>query len=78
MVAGCIFKMNIDSFTHLSGSDSKIDIYRDTTISSTLTVNGDLGSSRKLPLNIKNSTIHTEFSTLASFHQGIANSGVWL
>ena len=29
-------------------------------------------------LNIKNSTIHTEFWTLASFHRGIANSGSWL
>ena len=32
----------------------------------------------KFPLGIKNSTIHTEFWTLASFHQGIANSGSWL
>ena len=32
----------------------------------------------KFPLNIKNSTIHTEFWTLASFHQGIENSRSWL
>ena len=32
----------------------------------------------KFQLDIKNSTIHTEFWTLASFHQGISNSGAWL
>ena len=32
----------------------------------------------KFPLDIKNSTIHTEFWTLASFHQGIENNGSWL
>ena len=32
----------------------------------------------KFPLDIKNPTIHTEFWTLASFHQGIANSVSWL
>ena len=29
-------------------------------------------------MDIKNSTTHTEFWTLASFHQGIENSGSWL
>ena len=37
-----------------------------------------MDSSKKFPLNIKNSTIHTYFWTLASFHQEIANSGSWL
>ena len=46
--------------------------------SSNLTINGDLDSSKKLPLDIKSSTTHTEFWTLASFHQGIENSGSWL
>ena len=32
----------------------------------------------KFPLDINNSTIHTEFWTLASFYRGIANSGSWL
>ena len=32
----------------------------------------------KFPLDIKNSKIHTEFWTLAPFHQGIGNSGSWL
>ena len=44
-------------------------------MSSNLTINGDLDSSMKFPLDIKNSTIHTELWTLASFHQGIENSG---
>ena len=47
-------------------------------ISSNLTVNGNMDSSKKFTLNIKSSTIHTEFWTLASFHQVIANSGSWL
>ena len=55
-----------------------IYIYKDTTTSSNLTINGGLGSSMKFTLDIKNSTIHTEFWTLAPFHQGIANSGSWL
>ena len=37
-----------------------------------------MDSSKKFPLNIKSSTIHTEFWTLASCHQEIANSGSWL
>ena len=32
----------------------------------------------KFLLDSKNSTVHTEFWTLASFHQGIANNGSWL
>ena len=72
------FKINNDDYMQLSGSENKINIYKDTSISSNLTVNGDLDSSKKFPLDIKNSTIHTEFWTLASFHQGIANSGSWL
>ena len=71
------FKFNNDSCMQLSGSDNQVNIYKDTT-TSTLTINGDLGSSMKFPLDIKNSTIHTEFWALASFHQGIANSGSWL
>ena len=72
------FKINNDNYMQLPGSDNKVNIYKDTSISSNLTVNGDLDSSMKFPLDIKNSTIHTEFWTLASFHQGIANSGSWL
>ena len=72
------FKIDTDDCIQLSGSDNKVNIYKDTTISSTLTINGDLGSSMKFPLGIKSPTIHTEFWTLASFHQGIANSGSWL
>ena len=72
------FKINNDDYMQLSGSDSKVTIYKDTSISSNLTINGDLDSSTKFPLDIKNSTIHTEFWTLASFHQGIENSGSWL
>ena len=59
-------------------TNAGIQLYQDTTISSNLTINGNLGSSMKIPLDIKNSTIHTKFWTLASFHQGIANSGSWL
>ena len=72
------FKINNDDYIQLSGSDNKINIYKDTSISSTVKVNGDLDSSNKFPLGFKNPTIHTEFWTLASFHQGIANSGSWL
>ena len=76
------FKINNDDYIQLPGSDNKvyiyIYIYKDTSISSNLTINGDLDSSMKCPLEIKNSTIHTEFWTLASFHQGNANSGSWL
>ena len=71
-------KINNDDCIQLSGSDNKVNIYKDTTISSNLTVNGDLDSSKKLPFDFKNSTIHTEFWTLASFHQGTVNSGSWL
>ena len=72
------FKINNYDYIQLSGSDSKMNIYKDTSISSNLTINGDLDSSTEFPLDIKNSTIHTEFWTLASFHQGIENSGSWL
>ena len=72
------FKINNDNYMQLSGSDNNVNIYKDTSISSNLTVNGDLDSSMKFPLDIKNSTIHTEFWILASFHQVIANSGSWL
>ena len=71
------FLINNDDYIQLSGSDNKVNICKDTTVSSTLTINGDLGSSMKIPLAIENSTIHIEFWTLASFHQGIANSGSW-
>ena len=69
------FQMNNGRYIQLPRSDNKVDIYKDTTIPSSLTVNGDLDSSKKFPLDIKNSTINTEFWALASFHQGIANSG---
>ena len=36
-----------------------------------------MDSSTKFPLDIQSSTIHIEFWTLASFHQGIENSGSW-
>ena len=71
-------KINNDDYIQLSGSGNKVNIYKDTSISLNLTTNGDLDSSMKFPLGIKSSTIHTEFWTLASFHQGIANSGSWL
>ena len=73
-----VFPINNDDYIQLSSSDNKVNIYKDTTISSNLTINGNLDSSMKSPLDIKNSTNHTEFWTLASFHQGIANSGSWL
>ena len=57
---------------------NKVSTTGDASISSNLTINGNLDSSIKLPLDIKNSTIHTEFGALASFHQGIENSGSWL
>ena len=72
------FKINNDDYIQLPGSDNKVNIYKDTSISPNLTINGDLDSSMKFPLDIKNSTIHTEFWTLAPFHQGVANSGSWL
>ena len=72
------FKIKNDDYIQLPSSDNEINIYKDTSIPSNLTINGDLDSSKKFPLDIKNSTIHTEFWTLASFHQGIANSGSWL
>ena len=72
------FKTNNDDYVQLSGSDNKVNIYKDTSISSNLTINGDLGSSKKSPLDIQSSTSQTEFWTLAPFHQGIANSGSWL
>ena len=71
------FKINNDHHIQLPGSDNKVNIYKSTTLSN-LTVSGDLDSSKKFPLDIKSSTVHTEFWTLASFHQGIANSGSWL
>ena len=72
------FKIDNGDCIQLPGSDNKVNIYKDTSISPNLTINGDLDSSMKFLLCIKNSTIHTEFWTLASFHQGIANSGSWL
>ena len=72
------FKINNDDYLQLPGSDDKVNIYKVTTTSSNLTTDGDLDSSKKFPLDIKNSTIQTEPWTLASFHQGIANSGSWL
>ena len=57
---------------------NKVSTTGDASISSNLTINGNLDSSKKFPLDIKSSTIHTEFWTLASFHQGIENSGSWL
>ena len=57
---------------------NKVSTTGDVTITSNLTINCDLDSSKKFPLDIKNSTIHTEFWTLASFHQEIANSGAWI
>ena len=72
------FKNDNDHYIQLSGSGNKVKIYKDTTIPSNLTTNGDLDSPKEFPLDIKNTTIHTEFWTLASFHQGIANSGSWL
>ena len=55
------FKINNDGYIQLSGSDNKVNIYKDTPISSNLTINGDLDSSKKFPLDIKSSTIHTKF-----------------
>ena len=57
---------------------NKVSTTGDASISSNLTTNGNLDSSKKSPLDIKNSTIHTKFWTLASFRQGIENSGSWL
>ena len=37
------FKINNDDYLQLPGSDNNVNIYKDTTISSTLTINGDLG-----------------------------------
>ena len=74
MVAGCMSKLLMTTIC----SGNKVNIYKDTTISSNLTIKGNLGSSMKSPLNIKNPTVHTEVWALASFHQGIANSGSWL
>ena len=59
------FKIKNDDYIQLSGSDNKVDIYKDTSLLSNLTINGDLDSSMKFPLGIKNPTIHTEFWTLA-------------
>ena len=72
------FKINNDDYIQLSSSGNKVNIYKDTSISSNLTINGDLDSSKKLPLDIQNSTIHAEFWALAPFHQGVTNSGSWL
>ena len=57
---------------------NKVSTTGDASISPNLTMEGNLDSPKKFPLDIKNSTIHTEFWTLASFHQGIENSGSWL
>ena len=67
-----------DSYMQLSGSDNDVNIYKGTTISSTLTINGNLGSSMKYPSLINGSTIHTDVWTFASFRKGIASSGSWL
>ena len=72
------FKINNGSYMQLSGSDNNVSIYKDTSISSNLTINGNMDSSGKFTLNIKSSSVHTEFWALASFHQEIANSGSWL
>ena len=72
------FKTNNDDYLQLPGSDNHVNIYKDTTVSSNLAINGDLDSSKESPLDIKSSTVHTEFWTLTSFRQGIANSGSWL
>ena len=53
------FKINNDNYMQLSSSDNKVGIHKDTSISPNLTINGDLDSSMKFPLDIKNSTIHT-------------------
>ena len=72
------FKINNDDYIQLPSSDNKVNICKGTSISPNLTTNGNLDSSKKFPLDIKNPTIHTEFWTLAPFHQGIENSGSWL
>ena len=54
------FRIN-DSYMQLSGSDNEVTIYKDTTMASTLTINGNLGSSMKYPLDIHSSTTHTDF-----------------
>ena len=69
------FKTSNDDYIQLPSSDDKVNIYKDTPISSNLTINGNLGSSKKFPLDIKSSTIHTEFWTLASFHQRTLGHG---
>ena len=66
------------TYIQLSCSDNKVNIHKDTSISPNLTINGDLDSSTKFPLDIKSSAVHTECWTLAAFHQGVANSGSWL
>ena len=57
---------------------SKVSTIGDASISPNLTINSNMDSPKKFQLNIKNPAIHTEFWTLASLHQGIANSGSWL
>ena len=42
------FKIN-DDCIQLSSSDNKVNTYKDTTVSSNLTINGDLDSSKKIP-----------------------------
>ena len=53
------FKIDNDDYLQLACSDNKVNIYKVTTISSNLSINGDLDSSMEFPLDIKNSTIHT-------------------
>ena len=44
------FKIDNDGYIQLSSSGTKVNIYKDTSISSNLTINGDLDSSNKFPL----------------------------
>ena len=53
------FKSNSDDYMQLSGSDNKVNIYKDTSLPTNLTINGDLDSSKKFPLNIENSFIQS-------------------
>ena len=59
------FKINNDDCIQLSCSDNNANIYKYTPVPSNLTTNGDLDSPMGFPLDIKNSTIHTELWTLA-------------
>ena len=86
LATDCFKKADIDNMllSYSTGSyvdcslANKVSTTGDASISPNLTINGNMDSSKKFSLDIKSSTIHTEFWTLASFHQGIANSGAWL